>query len=350
MAEDVDDLVLLFMGDTQYHFPCTSSNKECKAHSAEFRKENDLNMNCLRKSANGLAAIQVQTVQDECAIMESRFANEVQRKALFDLNRRLSPKPSGLILNGDLTNFGHSHQLNLFKTEWLTMPFPIYAGLGNHDYQNNVDDCVANQCVNNMLSWFANEYAPIMNLTIDLERSNMLWKTIYDGSFAYSKDLCSQNKASCVHSIQLHNRPDYATSAGSLDLWKVRASLQWLRHDLDRIQNKTWPVLINLHNHELTDTKDRLKVELEAWLNNKDNEDIIRRAFVLFAHVHDNHSLSVRCIGGVTVPFLYVGSVPKNRYTLIKFKPMSAEIYFMKANPDGTNTITAIREFEWKPC
>lgn len=104
-----------------------------------------------------------------------------------------------------------------------------------------------------------------MNLTIDVTRSNLLWKSIYDGSFAYSKDFCAQNGATCVHSIQLHNRPDYANSAGAVNMWKVRASLQWLRNDLQRIENRTWPVLINLHNHELTETKDRLKNELEAW-------------------------------------------------------------------------------------
>lgn len=37
-------------------------------------------------------------------------------------------------------------------------------------------------------------------------------------------------------------------------------------------------------------------------------------------------------------------------YTLIRFRADSAQIYFMQANPDGSNTITGIRDFVWKPC
>lgn len=73
------------------------------------------------------------------------------------------------------------------------MPFPIYAGLGNHDYENNVNDCVVNQCAQNMLSWFKDEYAPVMNLTLDLESEFNLWKPTIDGSMAYFKDFCSEN-------------------------------------------------------------------------------------------------------------------------------------------------------------
>lgn len=47
--------------------------------------------------------------------MEGNFANEVQRKAIFDLHRRMPNKPKALILNGDLTNYGHKYQLDLFK-------------------------------------------------------------------------------------------------------------------------------------------------------------------------------------------------------------------------------------------
>jgi hypothetical protein len=34
----------MFMGDTQYHFPCTASNSACKSASSDFRTANDLNI------------------------------------------------------------------------------------------------------------------------------------------------------------------------------------------------------------------------------------------------------------------------------------------------------------------
>jgi hypothetical protein len=57
MTNDTDELVLMFMGDTQCksmrgfgvislcldHFPCTSSNNPCKDASQAFRIKNDLN-------------------------------------------------------------------------------------------------------------------------------------------------------------------------------------------------------------------------------------------------------------------------------------------------------------------
>lgn len=42
-TNNTDELFLMFMGDTQYHFPCTASNAPCKEASQEFRSQNDLN-------------------------------------------------------------------------------------------------------------------------------------------------------------------------------------------------------------------------------------------------------------------------------------------------------------------
>jgi hypothetical protein len=104
-----------------------------------------------------------------------------------------------------------------------------------------------------------------MNLTLDVQTQFELWKITYDGSLAYYKDFCSTNDATCVHSIQLHNRPDYAANINSVHSWKIRSSLQWLRKDLDKMRNRTWPVLINLHNYEPTSL--RLKVRFSDILN-----------------------------------------------------------------------------------
>jgi hypothetical protein len=56
--------------------------------------------------------------QQNCDQLESEFANEIQRKCIFHLIRLLEQKgqkPAALIINGDLTNFGHHFQLELFK-------------------------------------------------------------------------------------------------------------------------------------------------------------------------------------------------------------------------------------------
>uniref|UniRef100_A0A915MZB2 Calcineurin-like phosphoesterase domain-containing protein n=1 Tax=Meloidogyne javanica TaxID=6303 RepID=A0A915MZB2_MELJA len=134
-----------------------------------------------------------------CVFIESSFANEIQRKAIYRLIRileRNGQKPSALIINGDLTNFGHSFQLELFKIEWLqTIPIPLLIGLGNHDYENNVDDCIGNNCADRMLRWFSEEYVPTMTNffgEFDLEKKSELWRSEYEGSLAYTAKICSK--------------------------------------------------------------------------------------------------------------------------------------------------------------
>lgn len=50
--------------------------------------------------------------------LESRFANRVQRQALDALIGSMDYKPAALIINGDLTDFGHLHQLGEFRVTW----------------------------------------------------------------------------------------------------------------------------------------------------------------------------------------------------------------------------------------
>ena len=75
-----------------------------------------------------------------------------------------------------------------------TMPLPILVGLGNHDYENNVNDCVGNNCAERMLRWFSQEYASSMGKLVgnlDLSKRNVLWRTNYEGSLAYASKLCA---------------------------------------------------------------------------------------------------------------------------------------------------------------
>uniref|UniRef100_A0A915E1X9 LRRCT domain-containing protein n=1 Tax=Ditylenchus dipsaci TaxID=166011 RepID=A0A915E1X9_9BILA len=337
----VSEISLLFTGDTQYHFPCTSTNYESKSTSSGQSSEKDETVATL----NDTFSISPEEQEiDECLRIESKFSNEVQRKSIFDLNRNMETKPAALVINGDLTNFGHTEQLELFKTfspkylnhEWLTLPIPIYAGLGNHDYENNVNDCVSNQCAHNMLEWFTQEYSNRMNLTLDISTNSLLWKKTVEGSLAYSKNFCSGNDGLCIHLIQLHNRPDYAASISSMSEWKIRGSFNWLLQDLQSIGNHSWPVLINLHNHNHKVAK-RLKATLEQWMSSTENQHIIRRVIVLFAHLHEQHTIIKKCLGGVTVPYIYVGSVPNNRYSMIKFwQPDQAGIFLLQANDNST--------------
>lgn len=116
-------LLLLFTGDTQYYYPCTLENLPCREYSKECHQRHHAELEQARQKAaaeNG-SVPSMKTGSDgqihftECTKLESAFANEMQRKSINDLYRMLSVKPSELIVNGDLTNYGHMEQLNMFK-------------------------------------------------------------------------------------------------------------------------------------------------------------------------------------------------------------------------------------------
>uniref|UniRef100_A0AC34GR10 Calcineurin-like phosphoesterase domain-containing protein n=1 Tax=Panagrolaimus sp. ES5 TaxID=591445 RepID=A0AC34GR10_9BILA len=260
-----NELILIFTGDPQYYFPCTLINKECKDKTEECRKKNGLNILSNRINKTGLSYSQIEAFESECIQIESKISNSAQRRSIFDLNRRLINKPKALIINGDLTNYGHAKELTKFKEEWMSLPLYILAGLGNHDYENNVNDCVANQCANNMLYWFVRKYAPQAKLHLDYKSSTDFFKTTYKGSFAYARTLCIENGQTCVRIIQLNNRPNYATSVQSASQWEIQSSLQWLKRELEATHgNRSWPILINLHNLD-KNAQIRIRNILSLW-------------------------------------------------------------------------------------
>ncbi|NBC44435.1 hypothetical protein [Corallococcus exiguus] len=52
-------------------------------------------------------------------------------------------KPRGVIINGDLTAYWFDWQVDLFERYYTlpgTLRWPLFIGLGNHDYANNLGD------------------------------------------------------------------------------------------------------------------------------------------------------------------------------------------------------------------
>lgn len=413
-------VTVLFTGDPQYHYPCTEANTACQQrkrdctsahhHHHHHQQQQTGEHNEMSSSSSPLGVphpfVNEQQLAGrryldrDCLHVESEFANEVQRKCIFRLIRTLQQagqKPAALVINGDLTNFGHHFQLELFKADWLrTMPIPVLVGLGNHDYENNVGDCVANNCAQRMLRWFSMEYAPAIRQTqnavlmqnMDLhQQRGHLWRTNFFGSLAYRSEMCTIAKGNnngqlmpfCIHSLQLHNRPDYAAAIEHpTEQWHIRSSFNWLLVQLDRIaaaekndslmnddddaklkseqqQQRRQIVLINLHNHNAK-VAERLRSSMELWHRVHPNAHL--DFMVLFAHIHENHSLSIRCLNNRTVPYIYVGSVPNNRFTTIHFhhhhqseqQTPNAVIFLLQANANSTARIVEMRDFRWTNC
>jgi hypothetical protein len=150
------------------------------------------------------------------------------------------------VMNGDLTAFFHPDQLSEFRAfydesfAWAypnVLKTPVYLGLGNHDYQNNVNDCSAssldkNRCAKNAVNLIRGSV--FAGYTRNMPASNI---ESYDaGSLAYSWN------QGPYHFVQLHNGPSYEAPALS-----ISKSLSWLKTDLARAQARGQSVVINSH-------------------------------------------------------------------------------------------------------
>lgn len=180
---------------------------------------------------------------------------------------KLGPeKVAGVIINGDLTAFGHKKELESFSKLWVK-PFmqaglPLYLGLGNHDYENNVNDCYNNNCATRMYEYMrdyllTNPY----HFSYDYQPSKVYYKfpknhQDHKGSLSYSWNIGK------IHFVQLHNHPDYTTEWSSWNLGRavkehfiIEESFEWLKKDLEKATKEGKKIIINLHDHGAALTK-----------------------------------------------------------------------------------------------
>lgn len=236
------DFFYLLMGDTQFWFECTSENSQCWAatnhcHSMTSR---------------------------QCQVQQGNHSNRLQGISLRALIVQMTAKnirPKGLIINGDLTDYGHRDELDEYKAHWRPQlqGIRVYPGLGNHDYANNVDDCTLNHCANRMLNYFKDYIQTNLSQPLDLKVQRGVLSMTYTGSLAYSWDQCvslaptgtllPRSERQCIHFIQLNNYPTYTrTVKGLFADWKIQSSLEYLRNNLE--ENKNKPIVINFHAYD----------------------------------------------------------------------------------------------------
>ncbi|MER2471651.1 metallophosphoesterase [Photorhabdus laumondii] len=155
------------------------------------------------------------------------------------------------IVNGDLTEFGRaSTRKSLEEIYTSKIKFPLFMGLGNHDYANNVNDCTypegfdfsrnacARSAVFDMAKRISGYSKELNNFSYDYD--NEAWK----GSLSYSWDFGD------IHYVQLQNYPTYNVN---LDHYVsptvyITKSLDWLESDLESAQTRGKAVVLNFHD------------------------------------------------------------------------------------------------------
>ncbi|QEE09669.1 metallophosphatase [Bartonella kosoyi] len=186
------------------------------------------------------------------------------REPWFKINEQVANvikahKAAFHIVNGDLTEFGQQKNYDDYKNLYKNLGSPVYEGLGNHDYANNVGNCTIPEVFNfykdacaisavlrmvaeikkyqNQLSHFN---ADVVESLLPVARGNI---HKIKGSLSYSWDYGD------VHYVQLHNYPSYTVhlKGQSVEV-QINKSLDWLKQDLAAADARGKVTIINFHD------------------------------------------------------------------------------------------------------
>lgn len=214
------------------------------------------------------------------------------------------------VMNGDLTAFFHPHEVSEFRAfydkgfAWAypnVLQTPLYVGLGNHDYQNNVGNCQSftldkNRCAKNAINLIRG--AVFKNYLSNMPAASL---ESYDASsLAYS-----WNRGR-YHFVQLHNGPSY-----SIPALGVGTPIEWLKADLKRARARGQIIIINMHRPETGNT---------AFLQAIDGHPV---AAVFAGHLHSllGQQGELNTPSGQKIPVFFSGSADQRSFLLAEFEP-----------------------------
>lgn len=254
----------------------------------------------------------------------------------------------GIIVNGDLTAFGHGNELQAYEDFINQFSLPIYPGLGNHDYANNVDNCGDNGCATDMVRYLIDQVknqVPYSTLKrFDYVRQNHPGpgEDVFKGSMSYSWNVGK------VHFVQLNNYPEYKASWESSNgdngsIMRIKDSMKWLRDDLSRAIHEDGAETIILNMHDYGD----------HWApsNNSEFRDILANYPVTAIFAGHTHETSGASISGV--PVYRTGASHKAEFTLLNFSNEQMHVTVYDAEPlyeddiiDGTEDYPTPVEYD----
>ncbi len=162
------------------------------------------------------------------------------------------------IVNGDLTEFGRPQTYQDYADVYKSMPYPVYEGLGNHDYYNNIRDCTipienlskdacAISAVKRMLQELKkySRSLPEFNQHVTSRKLARFerFDDIITGSLSYSWDYGD------IHYVQLHNYPTYtAYLSDGMTTVRITSALRWLKKDLEAADKRGKVTILNFHD------------------------------------------------------------------------------------------------------
>lgn len=268
-----------------------------------------------------------------------RRSEALIREQYNNINSYTDTVPNASVLiNGDMTAFGHD---DLFYPEWSTIKNllrilrrPYYFGLGNHDIQNNFNDCANNGCFKNSLE---NLIYHVQERGIPKEQFDYRSEpggyylgfpvTRHLGSFAYTVNFGS------ICSIQLQNFPTTNAETGptitNLNEFRIFENLNWIENQLRTARANRRVIIVNVHQPDnwVGGPSTRFKNLLKDY----------KVAAIFCGHYHTrygdatNHPFYSQYLGD-NIPIFLSGGASQRTYLILEQFSDRLEIYAVSCN------------------
>lgn len=275
------------------------------------------------------------TLNTDLGISESDSDKKANSEALIrdqytSINNYVSDSKSRavVLVNGDLTAFGHGSERSKIAELLNTLNSPWRWGLGNHDIQNNYLDTANNGAATDMMRMFIEHYNSLTleNKSWDVAIVNGSNHVDYTGSFNYSWD------EGDFHFMQLNNFPgmtgyDFNKTIITTDKRKVYmrwdSNLTWIKKSLAGAINRGKFVIINVHKPDQwpTEALNAMKNIFSEYKNH------IKAIFSGHYHGRCGYQANYTQTMGGNIPVFLSGSASRRTYLIMETDPAGLNIH-----------------------
>lgn len=220
-----------------------------------------------------------------------------------------------LIINGDMSDFGHGNERKAFRDKIKLMGHAdgplMLPGLGNHDYANNLNDCANNGCIRDAVCDHITWVESIRNKSTGVNFDHSYWRHengthMHRGSLSYSVDIGK------VHVVQLNMEPTYevhfSTGVDNHADFTITQSMDWLQADLEAASRRGQYSIINMHRWKWDDETQYPRFK-EIIAANK-------VVGIFLGHIHENQGYAT---SAGKVPVFYPGVLDGRYHSRLLF-------------------------------
>lgn len=269
--------------------------------------------------------------QTESESEKKRRSEQLIREQYNSINEYTSQltgmtEATPVLINGDLTAFGHPWQWDKMESLLGILKSPIFMGLGNHDIENNIDDCLSNSCVRSSMNHYTKRME-IYNLTRYDRKGDYPNNSHKFGSFAYSIDLGP------IHFVQLNN---YPTMTFMISEYTMENSLNWLEQDLKEANQYGQAIIVNMHEPSgwkkgTQEQKNRFKNLLKTYN--------VKAVFAGHYHKKNGYFPNDYKEYFGDVPVFLSGSASQKTYLTVEYNNNEMKVYQVRNNNWKSKTL-----------